>query len=358
MKNKLLLIALLVSLRGFSQGPAIRNVFIVTLDGIRWQEVFNGPDPGLVNAPVYTPDTGLMKMLYYDPAVEVSRAKLMPFFWNVLARKGRLYGNRLEGNRVNVSNAYRFSYPGYNEILTGYTDLSVNSNRPVENENINILEYLNSLDGFRSRVAAFTSWNIFPYILNQARNGLPVYSGYDSIPADGSRDMEAFDTLQQGYANPLSDTRLDALTFMAAFSYIRTRHPRVVLVSLGECDEDAHRGRYDQYLQHLNEADHLVGELWSYLQSTPGYKDQTVLLITTDHGRGKKTGTWTRHGRFIRGSADSWLAVIGPGIDPTPDTNERGTIYAKQIAATIARILGTGFVANHPVARAIHLTDR
>ena len=63
------------------------NVFIITTDGFRWQEVFNGADSSLINNETYTPDTGTLKMLYWENSIEERRKKLMPFFWNVLSKK-------------------------------------------------------------------------------------------------------------------------------------------------------------------------------------------------------------------------------------------------------------------------------
>ena len=41
-----------------------------------------------------------------------------------------------------------------------------------------MLEYLNSRSAFRGKVVAFTSWDVFPFILNEERSGLLVNSGY------------------------------------------------------------------------------------------------------------------------------------------------------------------------------------
>ena len=174
-----------------------KNVFLITIDGIRWQEVFKGADPAIINNSHYTSNVELAKLMYADSSLEQSRKKLLPFFWNVIQQQGQLYGNRLYNNKVNVSNSYKFSYPGYNEIFTGYPDIYVNSNEPKENLNINVLEYLNSLDEFKNKVVAFTSWNIFPYILNKKRSDLPVYSGYDSIEENEDADLHIFNTAQQ-----------------------------------------------------------------------------------------------------------------------------------------------------------------
>ena len=330
-----------------------KNVFIVTIDGIRWQEIFKGADPSIIDNCRYTADVDLAKLMYLDSSAEQNRKKLLPFLWNVIVRKGQLYGNRLYKNNVNVSNEYKFSYPGYNEIFTGYPDLYVSSNSATNNLNINVLGYLNTLDEFKNNVVAFTSWNIFPYILNKDRSELPVYSGYDSIKENGDADLHIFNNAQQNLIGQKTATRQDALTFIAASEYIKANKPKVVFIGFGECDEDAHKGRYDKYLQHLNDADQMIQQLWYYIQSTPEYKDKTTLLITTDHGRGKKVNTWTGHDILIKGSGDAWLAVIGPDTRPLGEIQIPQQLYQKQIAATISKFLGYDFTANHPVAKAI-----
>ena len=73
-------------------------------------------------------------MLYWSDDEKERRQKLMPFFWSVLAKKGQLFGNRQYNNKVNTANIYTFSYPGYNEIFTGNTDLLVSSNKKKWND--------------------------------------------------------------------------------------------------------------------------------------------------------------------------------------------------------------------------------
>jgi hypothetical protein len=89
------------------------------------------------------------------------REKLMPFFWKTFAVKGQAYGNRDLGCNVNVKNRYWFSYPGYNEIFTGYPDSLINSNDYPANPNVTLQEYVNQQPGYKNSVAAFTSWVAF-----------------------------------------------------------------------------------------------------------------------------------------------------------------------------------------------------
>ncbi len=332
------------------QATKTKNVFIVTIDGIRWQEIFKGADQEIINNSRYTSDVSLAKMMYLDSSVEQNRKKLLPFFWNVIEQQGRLYGNREHKNKVNVFNGYKFSYPGYNEILSGYADIRVTSNEPENNLNINVLEFLNSIEEFNNKIAAFTSWDIFPYILNKERSGVPIYSGYDSVAENDDFDLHIFNKAQENLIPEKGSTRMDILTFIAASEYIKVNKPKVVYIGFGECDEDAHNGEYDKYLQHLNEADKMIQQLWYYIQSTPEYKDKSTLIITTDHGRGKKKNKWTDHDVLVKGSGDTWIAIMGPDTSPKGEMQLPQQLYQRQIASTISLLLGFNFTANHPVS--------
>src|ERR1700683_2758893 len=95
------------SLSTDAPGAMTRKLFIITIDGFRWQEIFTGADPLLIGNTEYVRDTASMRQLYWDATAEVRRRKLMPFLWSTVAEKGRLYGNRSWGNKVNVKNFYK-----------------------------------------------------------------------------------------------------------------------------------------------------------------------------------------------------------------------------------------------------------
>src|SRR5487761_2319413 len=112
----------------FACGPAYgqslktKNLILLTSDGVRWQEVFRGEDPMLMDQP----GTGMKRAsplgqaLWAESASERAR-RLMPFFWSTVAAKGVVLGDRDAGSAMAVTNRYRVSYPGYSEILTGRT---------------------------------------------------------------------------------------------------------------------------------------------------------------------------------------------------------------------------------------------
>jgi|SRR5450432_3470511 Metalloenzyme superfamily len=329
------------------------NVFIITTDGFRWQEMFDGADPALLTNTLLVKDTDLMQVLYGGATNEIRRKKLLPFFWSVIAQRGQLYGNRNYGNNADVRNIYKISYAGYNEIFTGYADPTFNANRPRNNNNINLPGYLNRLEEYRGKVVAFSSWNIFPYILNEEQNDFPVNSGYENFLTQDT--VTANINIVQDSIHDKTPCRYDMLTFLIAKQYIQSQHPKCVVLSFGETDEFAHSSRYDMYLQKANDVDRMISELWYNVQTDPFYKDNTIFIITTDHGRGKKNNTWPSHHTFIKGAGEIWLAMLGRGIEEKGEIKEAGQIYQNQIAQTIAGLLGEKFISNHTTGKPIEL---
>lgn len=351
MKTRLCVLYLLLSLGSVAQEKA-QNLFIITTDGLRWQEIFHGADSQLIANPAFVKDTALARLLYWDDSPAERRKKLMPFFWNVIARQGQLYGNRQKESKVNVKNIYKISYPGYNELLTGFPDPLPILNAPQANRNKTVLQFLNEQAGFKDSVAAFTSWNVFPFILNKAKNGMRQNCGYETMD-DSAEALSLVSAVQNGVQEKLK-TRYDLLTFFTAKEYIKQHHPRVVFLSLGETDEFAHKGEYDAYLQQISAVDKMVADLWFAVQTDSFYRGKTTFLLSTDHGRGRGT-KWTSHHTFIRGSGEIWLALLGKGIEPLGEMEEAKTVYQAQVAATVAFLLGEKFLSNRNTAPPLSL---
>src|SRR5271169_70626 len=104
MKKLCFSLLIMVCLGANAQTYKTRNIFLITLDGFRWQEVFNGPDSTLLRGKKLKE----VKSLFWTSNPVESRMKPLPFFWNEIAAKGELYGNRSKGNLVNVTNKYWF----------------------------------------------------------------------------------------------------------------------------------------------------------------------------------------------------------------------------------------------------------
>lgn len=318
------------------------NVFLITLDGFRWQELYTGADADLVRNKEYVENTEELSNLFWKETAIERREVLMPFFWNVIAKEGQLLGNRDLGSKANVTNKMRFSYPGYNEILTGKSDDErIKSNDKILNPNETILEYVNKQKGFEGRVAAFGSWDVFPYIINEERSGVPVNAGFEKSNDEPLTEREEFlNKLQNEIPSPWGSVRLDAFTHHYAMEYVKKHQPRLVYIAYGETDDFAHDGEYDHYLKSARQTDRFISEIWGYIQSTPAYKDKTTLIITTDHGRGTEyEGAWKDHWTEVVNSDQIWMAVIGPDT-PAKGELKSGQYYQNQVAATVMELLG------------------
>src|SRR5688572_33310159 len=92
-----------VNLAGWSQSRETKNIILVAVDGLRWQELFEGADPSIVDNEKYV-DFPEEINAFGGPSEIERRKSLMPFMWNVLATQGQLYGNRDLKNKVNCTN--------------------------------------------------------------------------------------------------------------------------------------------------------------------------------------------------------------------------------------------------------------
>jgi hypothetical protein len=323
----------------------VHNVLVVTLDGMRWQEVFGG-----LVAAINTKDEGGVEepevlALHFDRSTpQARREALFSFLWTVVAREGQILGDPSRGSLARVTNGLWFSYPGYSELLTGVADPRIDSNDKKVNPNTNVLEWLNGRPGFEGRVAAFGSWDVLPFILAEGRSRLPVNSDGIPFPEPQSDRERLIDEFTADLPTSSGGGRYDAAAMQAALEYLRTRQPRVLYVLLGETDEWGHERRYDLYLDAAHRADRFLRRLWETAQSLPAYRGRTALVVATDHGRGATPKDWTDHGRDVPAAERIWMAVMGPDT-PALGVREGLTVTQSQLAATVAALLGEDFRA-------------
>jgi len=300
--------AMLPAAPAWAKPAAGRNLVLVTIDGVRWHEIFEGASPTIVADKRFVdPDIrhDVIAPAFLD--VPDRATALMPFLHQVMARQGVLYGDPRAQQCARVSNAYAVSYPGYSEFLTGRVDPAIANNDPIDNPKVSFLEYLNRLPGFRGRVGVAGNWDIFPHILNVKRSHLPVNVGFaGQYPSEVRVEREGFRLLKA--------------------------HKRVIYVALGDTDEYAHAGDYAFVLAALERTDEMLRRIWETVQADPFYRGRTTLLVTTDHGRGDAAADdWREHGTLayfqkypddgpsytttgIPASAKVWFAALGPAV--------------------------------------------
>ncbi|MFD1820571.1 alkaline phosphatase family protein [Pseudarcicella hirudinis] len=351
------LILAFILFTGFGQEQRkTENVFLITTDGFRWKEVFGGIDSTLLNDGQYTKDAKSLKQKYWSDTLELRRSKLLPFFWKTIASKGQLHGNRDLGSLVNVTNQQWFSYPGYNEILAGFSDdEKINSNDKIDNPNTTVLEFLNQQKELKGRIAAFSTWDCFPFIINEKRTGIPVNSGKELVEGKLSPKEELLNEIQTQVPNQIAD-RHDFVTYHLAKEYVKNKHPKVLFLAFDETDDYAHAGNYEGYLQAAQNFDTFLKDLWDLVQSDPQYKDKTTFIITSDHGRGiKPKSKWTDHGYKTAYSDQIWFATMGPDTKALGEIKTSEQLYQNQIAKTLAAFLGFDYKSNKTVGDKIEL---
>lgn len=327
-----------------------RHVILVSTDGLRPQEVFAGADEILLSKAYGSiSDTNAARAAYWRPTPQERRSLLLPFLWGTVARQGQLWGNRDLGSTVRVSNGRNFSYPGYSEFLTGFPDPAIDSNDKKLNVHTNVLEWLHLQPGLQQRVAAVVNWDVLPWILNAPRARFPVWSGFDTPPGTLPLPIsDAHADLVEHGRTVWPGVLLDTFVSHAALVALRRDQPRVLYVSLGETDDWAHEGAYDRYLRAAREFDRCLARLWQACQSLPALRDNTTLVITTDHGRGPGPIAWKNHGAEIADSAYLWAGILGPDTPALGERSNTPLALQAQVAATVAAAVGRDFNAFSP----------
>lgn len=337
------------------------NIILITYDGMRWQEVFQGIDQRYFDQDEYIINKRIheqFKEKYRHDTAEQRREAIFPFLWNIVAKQGQIYGNRDLSSNANITNPYHFSYPGYNEILTGIADPEIASNDKILNKNWTFMEWLEHQDGYKGKTAAFASWDVFSYIINDQRSGVFMNTGFDQmeIMQDNPRIKE-LNQLQLDIPIPWDQVRFDAYTYNFAFEYLKEKRPKALFISMGETDDFAHDSHYDRYISSAQKTDEFISRMWNWVQSDPDYKDKTTLLITTDHGRGYvELDDWKHHGEMDITAEDGdraiWMAVIGPDTEALGEMKNTADVKQDQIAKTLVKFLGLDYQASHEQLKA------
>jgi len=353
-------LALLFSATAFA--AKTQNVVLIVSDGLRWQEIFTGAEADLLNdkeGGSWLSEQELRKR-YWRPDAAARRAALFPFLWGTVAKQGQIFGNQTVGSVAHVTNGKAFSYPGYNEMSTGFPNDAIDSNEFGPNPMPSVFEWLNKFDEFRGRVAIYGTWNVYDNIFNKKRSGLVMQTGWTPPTVEHETPRDAL--LKQLFE---TDTEFDeedtsnSLLQITLLDYVKSAKPRVLFVGYGETDNWAHQGRYDLVLDSAHRFDFFVKQLWDTMQAIPEYRGTTTFIITTDHGRGSGLTEWKEHGVEEKGSENIWIAVMGPDTAPLGERNHVPPVTQAQIAATVAAFVGKDYHAAvpraaEPIAAVLH----
>lgn len=284
----------------------LQPVVLVTIDGARWQEIFEGTDatrtPGAVRAP----------------------REIVPNLDRIAHERGVAIG--APGKGVFAATGPNFvSLPGYTEIFTGRAPRGCQDNDCPGADTPTVLDQASA---FGAKVAAFTSWEKLERATSShhdaATRPFPVSSGRGGAP-----DVSPW----PGHG----DYRPDKLTAEAALAYLEKERPDVLYVGLGDPDEHAHHGDYDAYVESLTDADAVVGKILEALARMGPRGQRTHVLVTADHGR---AADFRNHGGQAPESARSWLVATGPTIVARGRVVSTRPHHLSDVAPTLRTILG------------------
>ncbi|MDE1175470.1 MAG: alkaline phosphatase family protein [Edaphobacter sp.] len=320
------------------------RVVLVMTDGMRWQEIFRGADESLLTKERYYNGRSVdeLKTKYLAATPDERRQKLMPFLWSTFIPQGQIYGDRDAGSEASVTNGFNFSYPGYNETLTGHGDSRIDSNDDKPNPNLTVLAWVAKQPGFQGKVAAFGAWHVIANVVNpEMCMACMVNAGYDPVAMSPmTREMKILNDVKANSPRGWEDEAYDAPVFESAMEYIRIKKPRVIFLSLGETDEWAHAGNYGEYLEASHRVDGYLKRMWETLQAMPEYKGKTTMIFMVDHGRGSAPEEWKSHGQKVPESKSIFMGFTGHGVPAVGVEKNVAPVTQSQAAATLAKYLG------------------
>lgn len=328
------------------------NVILITLDGARTQEIFGGLDLEILKSVDKNAEKSETYKKFWDASPNTRREKLMPFFWKTLMKtQGSIAGNRTLKSTVETTNKMFFSYPGYSEILTGQAhDDVIHSNGFGQNPFPSVLDFLQRKMKLNfNQVADFSSWDVMNRIATNKPNSFLVNAGYEEYQS-ANKELTAISKTQFQTLSPWESVRHDFYTFKLSLTYLKTFHPRVMHIGLGETDDWAHDKNYVRVLDALKLTDGFIKELWEFIQNDPQYHNKTTIIITIDHGRGNTTKDWDDHGEDVLEAKNIWMAFISPDVNLRGEWQNSETIYQNQIAATLSRFLKFDYSEQNPSA--------
>jgi Metalloenzyme superfamily len=199
------------------------DVILVTIDGTRWQEIYNGSDRWRDGGHHLTPRQVVPNLYTYFVDQGIAVGKLTPMV---------------------ASGPNHISLPGYLEITRGHpsTDCQSNTCSPTIDQ---------SVFWFFRRSAVLGSW-----------------MGID-------KTVPHYSHIYTNIGNPY---RWDNETITQAKAYLQDHNPDFLWVALGDTDELAHQNSYSGYLKALQTSDAFIGWL------VERYPTSTI-IVTCDHGR-------------------------------------------------------------------------
>ncbi|MEP7051839.1 MAG: alkaline phosphatase family protein [Pseudomonadota bacterium] len=328
-------------------------IVIVTLDGVRWHEVFEGVDPKLAK------ERGVAE------GERVSATELMPNLHAIIATHGAALGAPGHGAAISASGPNFVSLPGYAELLSGRRNTSCHDNQCPGSDSATIVDEFSAGSKLeRPDAAVITSWADIARVVSRDTQSAIISTGRHggATRAWFVRDAEERQLLVRAEAaNPApgnGDFRPDALTAALALHHLRAHPTRFTFIGFGEPDEFGHQGNYAGYLMALREADARLGQIDAELQRLAARGTRTALFITADHGR---AANFNDHGAKFPESARVWLVASGSAVLSGGCLSAPSPRRLADLAPTVREIAGLppdlDIAAGTPLVELLRATD-
>jgi hypothetical protein len=289
--------------------PAITHVIYITLDGVRWQDIYNDHSN-------------------------------LPIFWKKYSKMTELYGE--PGSKQTMETAsIPISLPSYQSQMTG----TVTSCRENDCGSLHVdtfPEMLIKKAGFKKAdVASISSWevtdNAFEQHLGTAFSNHGTRPMHDPETFEIDAEMKAMN-IAQSAAYPGDDTRPDKYTLEQALHYFKKFQPKFLWISFGDADDFAHDSKKNKYRQTLAFYDGAVDKIMAMVK-TLNLQRETMIIITTDHGRGNGKN-WIDHDETLPESKQSWAFVINGKLSGGIKNGEITRFSTLSIRPTVEKVFG------------------
>jgi len=265
-----------------------KHVFIVVMDGVRWQDTFGDPTH-----------------------------QFIPRLWNDLRPQGCLFTN-FYNNGITVTRQ------GHSTLISGTWQRASNGGARLTMPTL--------FDYYRDETGAPAEkcWAIFG-------KGAYAFAPYSSFPTYADKFAPQF--VCGGKDTPWNEQNADGDrgVLEKVLDVMKTDKPDVVFVNFGYTDHAGHRAKdVAEYQAAIRNCDELFGRLWDAIQADPYYRDTTTVFFTNDHGR--HTEDFHGHGDSCEGCRHIMLLVLGPDVKKgtTVDT----PALQIDVAPTAAELLG------------------
>lgn len=260
------------------------RVILVTIDGVRWQDVTSENMPALLAR---------------------------------VASSGTMW----RGENATTSSLAPVSLPGYQTLMVGKSMCIDNACSRVTEETLPE-RLARELALPPDQVAVFASWS-------KLARAASVHDGAVLVDAPPNGPPHA-DRSKGETGPPWANARWDHETARVALAHLEQHRSRFLYLSLLDVDEHAHARDRAAMVQALREADRVLARLFTWVDALPdAERARTTIIVTTDHGRGPGP-FWFDHRSAFPSARDIFVAIVGArsSIASATQADVRPTIEA------------------------------